>query len=75
MFAGVRDIVGGRSEAIQQTLRDSRDVLLRELKVEAYEMGADAVVAVAFNYVELSTAGSMVLMTASGTAVSLSPDS
>ena len=71
LFAGVRDVIGGRSEAVQKTLRDSREILLRELKSEAYELGADAVIAIEFNYVELSTAGSMVLMTAAGTAVVL----
>ncbi len=71
LFAGVRDVVGGRSDAIQKTLRDSRDVVLQELRVEAYELGADAVIAVSFEYVELSAAGNMVLLVATGTAVKL----
>lgn len=69
LFAGVRDIVGGRSEAIQKTLRDTRRTALYELKKEAYEVGANAVVGVDLDYVELSAAGSMVLLVASGTAV------
>ena len=69
LFAGVRDIVGGRSEAIQNTLRESRNVVFQEMRMEAYELGADAVIAVDLDYVELSTAGSMVLLVASGTAV------
>jgi len=44
LFAGVRDIVGGRSEAVQKTMRDSRRTALYELKKEAYEVGANAVV-------------------------------
>ena len=68
LFAGVRDIVGGRSEAVQKTLRDSRRVALYELKKEAYEVGADAVVGVDLDYVELVAAGNMVLLVASGTA-------
>ena len=44
LFAGVRDIVGGRSEAVQKTMRDSRKTVLYELKKEAYEVGANAVV-------------------------------
>lgn len=71
LFAGVRDAVGGRSEAVQKTMRDSRQVVLDELKCNAYELGADAVVAIQFSYVELSTAGSMVLLVATGTAVTL----
>ena len=71
LFAGVRDIVGGRSEAVQKTLRDSRRVALYELKKEAFEVGADAVVGVDLDYVELVAAGNMVLLVASGTAVKL----
>ena len=69
LFAGVRDIVGGRSKAVQQTMRDSRRTALYELKKEAYEVGANAVVGVDLDYVELSSAGSMVMLVASGTAV------
>ena len=69
LFAGVRDIVGGRSEAVQKTMRDSRRTALYELKKEAYEVGANAVVGIDLDYVELSTNGSMILLVASGTAV------
>lgn len=68
LFAGVRDIVGGRSEAVQKTMRDSRKTVLYELKKEAHEVGANAVVGVDLDYVELSSAGSMVMLVASGTA-------
>lgn len=70
LFAGVRDIVGGRSEAVQKTLRDSRRTALYELKKEAHAVGANAVVGVDLDYVELN-AGVMVLLVASGTAVIL----
>ena len=69
LFAGVRDIVGGRSKAVQKTMRDSRRTALYELKKEAHEVGANAVVGVDLDYVELSAGGSMVLLVASGTAV------
>jgi uncharacterized protein YbjQ (UPF0145 family) len=69
LFAGVRDIVGGRSEAVQKTMRDSRKTALHELKREAFEVGANAVVGVDLDYVELSNVGSMVMLVASGTAV------
>ena len=72
LFAGVRDIVGGRSEAVQKTLRDTRRVTLYELKKEAHAVGANAVVGVDLDYVELN-AGVMVLLVASGTAVLLGP--
>ena len=69
LFAGVRDIVGGRSKAVQQTMRDARRMALYELKVEADLVGANAVIGVDLDYVELSAAGSMVMLVASGTAV------
>lgn len=70
LFAGVRNVVGGRSEAVQKTMRDSRRTALYELKKEAYEVGANAVVGVDLDYVELAGTGSnMVMLVASGTAV------
>jgi uncharacterized protein YbjQ (UPF0145 family) len=69
LFAGIRDIVGGRSKAVQDTMRDSRRTALYELKKEAHAVGANAVVGVDLDYVELSAAGSMVMLVASGTAV------
>ncbi|OSQ48555.1 YbjQ family protein [Marivita geojedonensis] len=71
LFASVRDIVGGRSEAVQNTLRDARRTTLYELKKEAYEVGANAVVGVDLDYVELSAVGTMVILVASGTAVTI----
>ena len=73
LFAGVRDIVGGRSKAVQNTMHDARRTALFELKREAWLVGADAVVGVDLDHVELSSAGSMVMLVASGTAVRLSP--
>jgi uncharacterized protein YbjQ (UPF0145 family) len=69
LFAGVRDIVGGRSKAVQKTMREARRTALLELKREAHAVGANAVVGVDLDYVELSSPGSMVMLVASGTAV------
>jgi uncharacterized protein YbjQ (UPF0145 family) len=69
LFAGVRDIVGGRSEAVQKTMRDARRTALFELKKEAHSVGANAVVGVDLDYVELSGSSNMVMLVASGTAV------
>jgi len=69
LFAGVRDIVGGRSKAVQKTMRDSRRTALYELKKEAYEVGANAVVGVDLDYVEIGNNGKMIMLVASGTAV------
>ena len=70
MFAGVRDIVGGRSDATQKVLRDSRITCLYELRAEAYELGADGVIGIDLDYQEFSGQGkSMLFLVASGTAV------
>ena len=70
MFAGIRDIFGGRSGAAQKVLKDSRLTCLYELKKEAYEIGADGVIGVDLDYSEFSGGGkSMLFLVASGTAV------
>ncbi len=70
LFAGVRDFVGGRSEATQHILRDSRKTALTELRKEARALGANAVVGVDLDYSEFSGGGkSMLFIVASGTAV------
>ncbi len=73
IFAGVRDVVGGRSKAVQNTLRDARKTALTELKREASTIGADAVVGVDLDYHEISGGmkGGMIMLVASGTAVRL----
>jgi len=69
-FVGVSDIFGGRSNTTQQVLRDARKKVLEELKNEAYEVGANAVVAVSLSYNQMSGKGSsMLFVVATGTAV------
>jgi uncharacterized protein YbjQ (UPF0145 family) len=69
MFAGLRDIFGGRSSASQKVLRDARRTSMTELRREALISGANAVVAVDLDYSEISGDGkSMLLVVASGTA-------
>jgi uncharacterized protein YbjQ (UPF0145 family) len=69
LFAGVRDIVGGRSGAYESSLRDARETALKELENEARSRGANAVIGVDFDYEVLGQGGSMLMVTASGTAV------
>jgi len=72
MFSAVRDVVGGRAGAIQDTLRDLRGQALEELRQEASKVGADAVVGVDLDYSEFSGGGrSMLFIVANGTAVRL----
>ncbi|MBA2254350.1 MAG: heavy metal-binding domain-containing protein [Chloroflexi bacterium] len=71
LFAGIRDIVGGRSGAYEEELRKARDIALQELTLAAQQLGADAVVAVDLDYETVGQGGSMLMVTASGTAVRL----
>ena len=71
LFAGIRDIVGGRSGSYESTLRDARMTALNELKDEARALGADAVIGVDLDYEVLGQGGSMLMVSASGTAVKL----
>ena len=71
LFAGIRDVVGGRSKATQKVLRDARKICLSELKEEALMLGADAVIGVDLDYSEISGGGKsgMIFLVVSGTAV------
>ena len=71
LFAGIRDIVGGRSGSYESTLRDARKTALEELKEEARALGADAVIGVDLDYEVLGQGGTMLMVSASGTAVKL----
>lgn len=71
LFAGVRDIVGGRSAAYEEELRKARDVAMQELMAEASARGADAVVGIDLDYETVGSNGSMLMVSASGTAVRL----
>lgn len=68
-FAGIRDIVGGRSGSYESVLREAKDTAIEEMKSQAIQLGADAVIGVDLDY---ETVGqSMLMVTASGTAVKL----
>jgi uncharacterized protein YbjQ (UPF0145 family) len=74
VFAGLRDVFGGRSESSQKVLSDARKTCLKELKKEAAEIGAHAVIGVDLNYNEFSGGGkSMLFLVATGTAVKIEP--
>jgi uncharacterized protein YbjQ (UPF0145 family) len=70
-FAGIRDIVGGRSAAYEQELRKAKAIALQEMTQQATELGASAVVGVDLDYETVGQGGSMLMVTASGTAVRL----
>lgn len=72
LFASVRDLIGGRSATYEKELRRARKMALDELEAEAAELGANAVVGVDLDYEVLGQANGMLMVTASGTAVTLS---
>ena len=71
LFAGIRDIVGGRSATYERELRSARDIAVSELKQAALEAGANAVVGVDIDYETVGGSGSMLMVSVSGTAVVL----
>ncbi|ATF93466.1 Domain of uncharacterised function (DUF74) [Cedecea neteri] len=68
-FAGVRDIVGGRSGAYEKELRKARDIAFREIQEQAESLGANAVVGIDIDYETVGKDGSMLMVCVSGTAV------
>jgi uncharacterized protein YbjQ (UPF0145 family) len=70
LFAGIRDIVGGRAGAYEEELRKAREIAMEELAAEASSRGADAVVGIDLDYETVGN-GSMLMVTVSGTAVRL----
>ena len=71
LFAGVRDIVGGRSGAYEEELRKAREIALHEMAEEASSRGADAIVGIDLDYETVGQGASMLMVSASGTAVRL----
>ena len=68
-FAGIRDIVGGRSGSYERVLREAKTTALHEMEVEAQRLGADAVIGIDLDYETVGKNGGMLMVTASGTAV------
>ena len=71
LFAGIRDIVGGRSATYERELRRAKEIALKELTEQAQGLGANAVVAIDLDYETIGANGSMLMVSASGTAVVL----
>lgn len=70
-FAGIRDIVGGRSAAYERELRKAKDIAIEEMREEAKSLGGNAIVGVDLDYETISVgqAGGMLMVSANGTAV------
>ncbi len=69
LFAGIRDLVGGRSATYERELQHARDIALKELEDRARELGANAVIGVDLDYEVLGQGNGMLMVSASGTAV------
>lgn len=70
-FAGIRDIVGGRSAAYEAELRKAKTLALSEMEQQAAELGANAVIGVDLDYETIQVGGGMLMVSASGTAVTI----
>ena len=69
IFAGLRDIVGGRSGAYEQELRRAKEIAMQEMLDQATSLGANAVIGVDLDYENLGGNGGMLMVTAAGTAI------
>jgi uncharacterized protein YbjQ (UPF0145 family) len=70
IFAGIRDIVGGRAGAYEKELRRAKEMAMNEMSQQAQHLGANAVIGVDLDFEEISPGqGTMLMVCASGTAV------
>ena len=70
IFAGIRDIVGGRSASYERELRKAKEIALNEMTEQALGMGANAIIGVDLDYETIGSSGTnMLMVSASGTAV------
>ena len=69
LFANIRDIVGGRSGSYERILSDARQQAIEEIQAECAARGGNAVVGVDLDYEVIGDTGSMLMVSASGTAV------
>ncbi len=70
-FASIRDIVGGRAGSYEEGLREAKDIALKEMQDTARRAGANAIVGVDLDFETIGGSGSMLMVSASGTAVVL----
>lgn len=71
IFAGIRDIVGGRSAAYERELQKAREIAFEELNERAVELGANAIVGIDIDYETVGAHGGMLMVSVSGTAVTV----
>ncbi|MBA2754993.1 MAG: heavy metal-binding domain-containing protein [Chloroflexota bacterium] len=69
VLAGVRDVIGGRSGSYEKELRRAKELAVQEMSEQAAAAGANAIIGIDLDYESLGANGSMLMVTASGTAV------
>ena len=69
LFAGIRDLVGGRSGTYEKELQRAREIALGELEQRARDLGANAIVGIDIDYEIMGKENGMLMVSASGTAV------
>jgi uncharacterized protein YbjQ (UPF0145 family) len=72
IFASIRDIVGGRSAAYENELKKARTIAFEEMTAQAADLGANAIVGIDIDYETVGAQGGMLMVSVSGTAVSVS---
>lgn len=70
-FAGIRDVIGGRSGSYERVLREGKNTAVTEMQQYAASMGANAILGVDLDYETVGKGGSMLMVVATGTAVIL----
>ena len=70
-FAGIRDIVGGRSAAYEKELSSARQIAFAEMDAQARELGGNAIIGIDVDYETVGERGAMLMVAVSGTAVSV----
>ncbi len=74
LFASIRDVIGGRSQAYEDTIREAREAAMQEMQAECRSLGGNAVVGVDIDYEVVGEGGSMMMVAVSGTAVYITPN-
>ena len=69
IFAGLRDLIGGRSKTYERVIEEAKEDAMRELTQKAQAMGANAVVGIDLDFETVGASGSMLMVIATGTAV------
>ena len=73
IFAGITDIVGGRSSVYEEKLDQARQTAMHEMEERAHDLGANAVIGVDLDFEVLGAQNGMLMVAASGTAVTMRP--